>query len=197
MTDAATLNRTVQVGPLSIANDRPFVLIAGPCAMESRAHALETSHALVELTRKLGIGLIYKSLLRQGQPDHAGQRPGDRAGNQPADPGRGPRDLGLPGPDRHPSAGAVRPGGGSGRRAPDPRFPVPPDRPAAGRRRNRPGDQRQEGPVPGPLGHEERRGQARQHRAITRSCCASAASASATTRWCRTCASLPIMARTG
>jgi 2-dehydro-3-deoxyphosphooctonate aldolase (KDO 8-P synthase) len=61
MTDAATLNRTVEVGPLSIANDRPFVLIAGPCALESRAHALETSHALVELTRKLGIGLIYKS----------------------------------------------------------------------------------------------------------------------------------------
>jgi len=66
MTEAATTNRTapsrtVQVGPLSIANDRPFVLIAGPCALESREHALETSHALVELTRKLGIGLIYKS----------------------------------------------------------------------------------------------------------------------------------------
>jgi 2-dehydro-3-deoxyphosphooctonate aldolase (KDO 8-P synthase) len=61
MTDAATLNRTVQVGSLSIANDRPFVLIAGPCALESREHALETSHALVELTSKLGIGLIYKS----------------------------------------------------------------------------------------------------------------------------------------
>src|SRR4051812_21052406 len=61
MTDAATLNRTVQVGSLSIANDRPFVLIAGPCALESRAHALETSHALVELTAKLGIGLVYKS----------------------------------------------------------------------------------------------------------------------------------------
>jgi 2-dehydro-3-deoxyphosphooctonate aldolase (KDO 8-P synthase) len=61
MTDDATLNRTVEVGSLSIANDRPFVLIAGPCALESRAHALETSHALVELTRKLGIGLIYKS----------------------------------------------------------------------------------------------------------------------------------------
>ena len=66
MTEAATTeapktNRTVQVGSLSIANDRPFVLIAGPCALESRAHALETSHALVELTRKLGIGLIYKS----------------------------------------------------------------------------------------------------------------------------------------
>ncbi|WP_114391621.1 3-deoxy-8-phosphooctulonate synthase [Oleisolibacter albus] len=53
--------RTVTVGPLSIANDKPFVLIAGPCQLESRQHALEMSSALVELTRRLGIGLIYKT----------------------------------------------------------------------------------------------------------------------------------------
>src|SRR3546814_17011053 len=53
--------RTVGIGPVEIANDRPFALIAGPCQLESRAHALEMSHALVELTRKLGIGLIYKT----------------------------------------------------------------------------------------------------------------------------------------
>jgi 2-dehydro-3-deoxyphosphooctonate aldolase (KDO 8-P synthase) len=51
----------VQIGPLTAANDRPFVLIAGPCALESRQHALETSDALVEITRRLGLGLIYKS----------------------------------------------------------------------------------------------------------------------------------------
>jgi 2-dehydro-3-deoxyphosphooctonate aldolase (KDO 8-P synthase) len=38
-----------------------LVLIAGPCALESRAHAMEMSAALVELTRKLGIDLIYKT----------------------------------------------------------------------------------------------------------------------------------------
>jgi 2-dehydro-3-deoxyphosphooctonate aldolase (KDO 8-P synthase) len=53
--------RTVHVGNLAIANDKPLALIAGPCALESRAHALEMSHALVELTGKLGIGLIYKT----------------------------------------------------------------------------------------------------------------------------------------
>jgi 2-dehydro-3-deoxyphosphooctonate aldolase (KDO 8-P synthase) len=53
--------RTVHVGNLSIANDKPLALIAGPCALESRAHALEMSHALVELTGRLGIGLIYKT----------------------------------------------------------------------------------------------------------------------------------------
>jgi 2-dehydro-3-deoxyphosphooctonate aldolase (KDO 8-P synthase) len=51
----------VQIGPLTAANDRPFVLIAGPCALESRQHALEMSDALVEITRRLGLGLIYKS----------------------------------------------------------------------------------------------------------------------------------------
>ncbi|MBP2226917.1 2-dehydro-3-deoxyphosphooctonate aldolase (KDO 8-P synthase) [Azospirillum agricola] len=56
-----TTPRTVQIGNLSIANDRPFVLIAGPCQMESRDHALETASALVEMTNTLGLGLIYKS----------------------------------------------------------------------------------------------------------------------------------------
>ncbi|MCG5243184.1 3-deoxy-8-phosphooctulonate synthase [Azospirillum doebereinerae] len=56
-----TTPRTVQIGDLTIANDRPFVLLAGPCQMESRDHALETASALSEITRALGIGLIYKS----------------------------------------------------------------------------------------------------------------------------------------
>ena len=42
-------------------NHLPLALIAGPCAMESRAHALEMAAALHEMTQKLGIGLVYKS----------------------------------------------------------------------------------------------------------------------------------------
>lgn len=56
-----TKAKTVQVGDLRIANDAPFVLIAGPCALESREHAFEVSSALVEITTELGIGLIYKT----------------------------------------------------------------------------------------------------------------------------------------
>ena len=56
-----TTAKTVRIGDLTIANDRPFTLIAGPCQMESREHALETAAAIVEMTGKLGIGLIYKS----------------------------------------------------------------------------------------------------------------------------------------
>jgi 2-dehydro-3-deoxyphosphooctonate aldolase (KDO 8-P synthase) len=53
--------RHVHIGNLTLGNDRPVALIAGPCALESRAHALEMSHALVEMTAKLGLGLIYKT----------------------------------------------------------------------------------------------------------------------------------------
>jgi 2-dehydro-3-deoxyphosphooctonate aldolase (KDO 8-P synthase) len=53
--------RHVHIGNLTLGNDRPMALIAGPCVLESRAHALEMSHALVELTGRLGLGLIYKT----------------------------------------------------------------------------------------------------------------------------------------
>lgn len=55
------MTHRIKIGSLEIGNDLPFTLIAGPCVLESREHALEMSHALVELTNKLGIGLIYKT----------------------------------------------------------------------------------------------------------------------------------------
>ena len=61
MTETQNGMRRVRVGALEIANDRPLVLIAGPCVLESRAHALEVSAALKEMSEKLGIGLIYKT----------------------------------------------------------------------------------------------------------------------------------------
>jgi 2-dehydro-3-deoxyphosphooctonate aldolase (KDO 8-P synthase) len=54
-------NRTVRVGKVDIANDKPLALIAGPCALESRSHALEMASALKEITAKLGVGLVYKT----------------------------------------------------------------------------------------------------------------------------------------
>ncbi len=52
---------TVNVGPLEIGNDKPLTVLAGPCALESRDHALEMAAALKEISERLGIGLIYKS----------------------------------------------------------------------------------------------------------------------------------------
>jgi len=42
-------------------NAEPLAIIAGPCALESRQHALETAHALKEIAERLGIGLVYKT----------------------------------------------------------------------------------------------------------------------------------------
>jgi 2-dehydro-3-deoxyphosphooctonate aldolase (KDO 8-P synthase) len=53
--------RHVKIGDITLGNDLPLVLIAGPCALESRGHALEVSAALVEITGRLGIPLIYKT----------------------------------------------------------------------------------------------------------------------------------------
>jgi 2-dehydro-3-deoxyphosphooctonate aldolase (KDO 8-P synthase) len=51
----------VSVGSVTFGNDLPLVLIAGPCQMESREHALECALALKEMAAKAGIGLVYKS----------------------------------------------------------------------------------------------------------------------------------------
>ncbi|MCH4026659.1 MAG: 3-deoxy-8-phosphooctulonate synthase [Acetobacter fabarum] len=51
----------VEIGGLSIGNNLPFVLIAGPCQIESAAHAMETAAALKEICQAAGVGLIYKS----------------------------------------------------------------------------------------------------------------------------------------
>jgi 2-dehydro-3-deoxyphosphooctonate aldolase (KDO 8-P synthase) len=56
-----TQQRHVHVGQVTFGNDKPLSLIAGPCQLESRAHAHEMCQALSELTAKLGIGLIYKT----------------------------------------------------------------------------------------------------------------------------------------
>src|SRR5438477_9458998 len=51
----------VAVGPVRFGNLLPLALIAGPCALESRAHALEMASALKEISARLGIGLVYKT----------------------------------------------------------------------------------------------------------------------------------------
>jgi 2-dehydro-3-deoxyphosphooctonate aldolase (KDO 8-P synthase) len=51
----------VSIGNLKIGNDLPLVLIAGPCVMESRDHALEISSTLANMANELDISLIYKT----------------------------------------------------------------------------------------------------------------------------------------
>ncbi|KPL50796.1 2-dehydro-3-deoxyphosphooctonate aldolase [Prosthecomicrobium hirschii] len=54
-------NSEVAVGSVRFGNRLPLALIAGPCQMESREHALEMASALKEIAGRLGIGLVYKT----------------------------------------------------------------------------------------------------------------------------------------
>ena len=54
-------NTTVTIGAVRFGNKLPLSLIAGPCALESRAHALEMAAALKEIAGRVGIGLVYKT----------------------------------------------------------------------------------------------------------------------------------------
>ena len=53
--------RHVKIGNVELGSDLPLAVIAGPCAMESREHALRTAAELADLTASLGMGFIYKT----------------------------------------------------------------------------------------------------------------------------------------
>ena len=53
--------RHLKIDSLTVGNDLPLTIIAGPCQMESREHALMMATELVKLSKKLGFGLIYKT----------------------------------------------------------------------------------------------------------------------------------------
>jgi len=54
-------NKIVKCGDLSISNNSPFILIAGPCQLENEKHAISVAEKLKEITEKLKIGFIYKT----------------------------------------------------------------------------------------------------------------------------------------
>jgi 2-dehydro-3-deoxyphosphooctonate aldolase (KDO 8-P synthase) len=61
MTDTKQIPAVVSAGSVRFGNHLPLSIIAGPCAMESRDHALEMASALKEIAGKLSLGLVYKS----------------------------------------------------------------------------------------------------------------------------------------
>ncbi len=69
-------NSVVRVGSVEVGNTKPLALIAGPCALESRAHALEMAVALKEIAAKAGVGLIYKTSFDKANRTSAGSERG-------------------------------------------------------------------------------------------------------------------------
>jgi 2-dehydro-3-deoxyphosphooctonate aldolase (KDO 8-P synthase) len=69
-------NAVVNIGSVPFGNALPLALIAGPCALESRAHALEMASALKEVAERLGIGLVYKTSFDKANRTSAGSARG-------------------------------------------------------------------------------------------------------------------------
>ena len=69
-------NAIVTIGSAKFGNDLPLALIAGPCQMESRAHALEMATALKEIAARVGIGLVYKTSFDKANRTSAGSARG-------------------------------------------------------------------------------------------------------------------------
>jgi len=53
--------KTVKVGDVAFANDKPVSFILGPCQLESRQHAFDMAGSIKEICQRLGAGFIYKS----------------------------------------------------------------------------------------------------------------------------------------
>jgi 2-dehydro-3-deoxyphosphooctonate aldolase (KDO 8-P synthase) len=69
-------NAIVDIAGTRFGNALPLALIAGPCALESRGHALEMASALKEITARLGIGLVYKTSFDKANRTSAGSARG-------------------------------------------------------------------------------------------------------------------------
>jgi 2-dehydro-3-deoxyphosphooctonate aldolase (KDO 8-P synthase) len=72
----AAPNQIVAVGNARFGNNLPLVLIAGPCALESRAHAFDMAAALKEITAKLNLGFVYKTSFDKANRTSAGSARG-------------------------------------------------------------------------------------------------------------------------
>jgi 2-dehydro-3-deoxyphosphooctonate aldolase (KDO 8-P synthase) len=69
-------NPIVAVGNARFGNDLPLAVIAGPCALESRAHALEMASAVKEIAARLGIALVFKTSFDKANRTSAGSARG-------------------------------------------------------------------------------------------------------------------------
>ena len=150
---AAKPNSTVTIGKARFGNALPLALIAGPCVLESRAHAFDMAGALKEIAARRGIGFVYKTSFDKANRTSAKSARGlglDKALTIFAEL----RDkLGVPvltdvhEPDQCAPLAAGR------RYFADPGIPLPANGFVDRRRQNRPRREREERAIPRPLGH--------------------------------------------
>ncbi len=68
--------KAICVAGVTLSNESPLALIAGPCQMESRAHALEMASALKDIAGRAGLGLVYKTSFDKANRTSAASRRG-------------------------------------------------------------------------------------------------------------------------
>ena len=101
-------NAIVEVGSARFGNALPLALIAGPCALESRAHALEMAAALKEIAARLKIGLVYKTSFDKANRTSGEERARHRPRPGAADLRRHPRHARRAGAHRRARERAMR-----------------------------------------------------------------------------------------
>ena len=164
MSAASKPNPTVRIGKVTFANDRPIAVFAGPCQMESRAHALEMASALKEIAGRLGIGLVYKTSFDKANRTSLKGKRGLGLDAALAVFAEIRETLGLPVvTDVHEAQQCARVA-----EAVDvlqiPAFLCRQTDLLGGGGQDRPGREGEEGPVPGALGHGQRGGQDHRQR---------------------------------
>ena len=131
MTDA----RTVQIGNVAVSNRLPLTLIAGPCQLEGRDHALAIAETLAEACAADGTGFIFKSSYDKANRTSLSAQRGLGMDEGLSILAEVRARIGCPVltdvhlPDDCAPVAAGR------RRPANPRLPLPADRPAARRRR--------------------------------------------------------------
>ena len=129
--------------------DGPLLLIAGPCVIESEAHALSVwPGASATSPRAAGVPYVFKASYDKANRTSLGSFRGPGLAEGVRILRRVREEIGRAGPDRHPRAGAGGAGRRGRRRPADSGVPLPPDRPAGRGGADRPRRQHQEGTVP-------------------------------------------------
>ena len=96
------------IGKVRFGNGLPLALIAGPCLLESRAHAFEMAGALKEIAARRGIGLVYKTSFDKANRTSAASARGHGTRQGAADLRRDPREARPAGAHRRARARAMR-----------------------------------------------------------------------------------------
>ena len=104
----------VTAGSVKFGNHLPISIIAGPCQLESRAHALEVAGALKEIAGRLNIGVVYKTSFDKANRTSASAARGIGLSAGAADLRRDSLLARSAGADRRARAGAMRRGGAGG-----------------------------------------------------------------------------------